>query len=250
MMETVSPQIFSLQKTRIATVLRDLNPPREWRLPGIIAVVAVVAVNLWTWGLLRNDVLAAANAIPDGGGYCDLADSGVLETIKHQGSVILPASEGGSYCCGFTFEVAMKVAQERGLLAGKSVAQVRKFQRQWYGSEEGSEWRQVALAVEELGIGREIDFEDTQPGDFVAYHRTGGIGHSVVFLGWIKSSDGEIIGLRYRSSQPNTDGVADTNEFFSDSDIGKASAGIMREHFYVARLDRRWWSHLLYPLSS
>jgi hypothetical protein len=40
-------------------------------------------------GLTRNDVLDVAYSYPNGGGYCNLADSGVSETIKHRGSVIL-----------------------------------------------------------------------------------------------------------------------------------------------------------------
>ncbi len=216
-----------------------------------LGAIAIVAVNLWVWGLGRNAVLSAAYAVPERGGYCGLDESGVAETIKHNGSVILPASgSGGSYCCGFTFAVAMDVAQDRGLLKDKSTADVRRFQKVWYGSLKGSAAKQCAQAVTELGIGREIHLDDARPGDFIAFTRKNGSGHSVVFLDWVKSADGDIFGFRYRSSQPRSSGVGDAVEFFVESDMGPPSAAIDRDLVAVARLNRRWWSRVLYPFIS
>jgi hypothetical protein len=219
---------------------------REMRKPIGVGVIVLVLVNLWTWGWLSNDVLDAAYSFPDGGGYCALSDSGVLRTIKHDGSVILPASNGGSYCCGFTFEVAMKVAEERGLLKNKSVEEVRKFQRDWNGVTKGTEKTQCAAAVENLGIGHEIKPADAQPGDFLCFFRTSGIGHSVVFLNWMKTKDGHVVGFHYRSSQPSTDGVGESFEYVSDSGMGN----VLRDTMHLARLNHRWWSHVIYPFSS
>jgi hypothetical protein len=217
-----------------------------------MSVGAILLINVWAMGLVKNSVLEAAYAIPDGGGYSDirLKDSGVHETIKHNGSIILPAGTTGSYCCGFTFEVMMKVAEQRGFLEGKSVAEIRKFQKGWYGVGEGFEERQCVAALEKLGIGREVKREAAKPGDFVIFYRNNKIGHSVVFLSWVRDVKGKIIGLNYRSSQPSTWGVADTCEFFGDSGMGPHKNAINQKRLYIGRLDRRWWSQVLYPLAG
>lgn len=218
----------------------------RWRVA--IGTVLLIAMEFWLWGLGKNDVLDAAYAIPDGGGYCALTDTGVNQTIRQGDSLILSASKGGTYCCGYTFEVAMTVARKRGLLAKTPATKVRRFQQEWYGAEKGSEQKQCALAVVNLGIGREIPMAEAKPGDFVAFQRLSGIGHSVVFLGWIKDRDGEITGIRFRSSQPTTNGVADACEFIADPDAGSTRNFLIdRNHIYVARLNRQWWSSALYP---
>lgn len=182
-----------------------------------------------------KDVLAAAQAIPDGGSYVWTNGSGVPRDIRHEGELILKAQEKGTYCSGFTFCVAMEVAQERGLLKGKSVEAVRQFQKQWYGSTKEAAERQCALAVEQLGIGREVkSLADAQPGDFMQIWRTNKSGHSVLFLDWVREGD-EVVGIKYRSSQKSTDGVGDRVEYFADAPghDGKVD----RQRTYVARLD-------------
>ncbi|MBN1490908.1 MAG: hypothetical protein JXA69_13400 [Phycisphaerae bacterium] len=202
-----------------------------------------VLVGLWICGLPGNDVLEVAYSFPDGGGYCSVEDSGVSETIEHNGSVILPASAGGTYCCGFTFQVAMRVANSRGLLTGKSVADVRHFQKLWYGSVPGSEVRQCAMAVEDLGIGREIPLEDARPGDFMHLGNVSPCGHAVVFLDWLRDGNGEVVGVRYRSSQGK--GIGDGTAIFADA--WPRFSNIDPKRCAVARLNRPWWSRLLYP---
>lgn len=203
----------------------------------------LVLAGLWICGLPDNDVLAVAYSFPDGDGYCSLQDSGVSETIEHKGSVILPASRGGTYCCGFTFQVAMRVAEKRGLLRGKSVSQVRRFQKLWYGSLPGSELRQCAMAVEELGIGREIPFDKARPGDFMQLWTVSTAGHSVVFLGWVRDPSGKVLGIRYRSSQGK--GIGDDTALLVDA--WPSLSNVDRKRVVVARLNRPWWSRLLYP---
>ncbi|AOJ41155.1 hypothetical protein WJ23_24585 [Burkholderia lata] len=64
-----------------------------------------------------------------------------------------------------------------------------------------------ALAL--LGLGRELPFEQLQPGDFVTLNRSGGTGHAVVFLGYLASDhaaptsvfSGNVVGFRYFSAQ-------------------------------------------------
>ena len=182
-----------------------------------------------------KDVLAAAQAIPDGGSYVWTNGSGVPRDIRHEGELILKAQEKGTYCSGFTFCVAMEAARERGLLKGKSADAVRRFQKQWYGSTKEAAERQCALAVEQLGIGREVkSLADAQPGDFMQIWRTNKSGHSVLFLDWVREGE-QIVGIKYRSSQKSTDGVGDRVEYFADSPghDGKVD----RRRTYVARLD-------------
>lgn len=182
----------------------------------------------------QADVLRAAYGHRDGGGYCGLNESGVSEAIVHKEITILPKSKNGSYCCGYTFAVAMQVAAERKLLDERDAYEVKRFQREWYGATETSKWRQSAMAMENLGIGREIPPQDAMPGDFAVIHRIRGAGHSVIFLNWIKH-EGTIVGFRYRSSQPTTDGVGDSQEYFDTS--GYKGASVMSKHFHVGRLN-------------
>lgn len=182
-----------------------------------------------------KDVLAAAQAIPDGGSYVWTNGSGVPRDIRHEGELILKAQEKGTYCSGFTFCVAMETARERGLLKGKSADAVRQFQKQWYGSTKEAAERQCALAVEQLGIGREVKtLADAQPGDFMQIWRTNKSGHSVLFLDWVREGE-QIVGIKYRSSQKSTDGVGDRVEYFADSPAHDGK--VDRRRTYVARLD-------------
>lgn len=182
-----------------------------------------------------KDVLAAARAIPDGGTYVWTNGSGVPRDIHHDGELILKAQEQGTYCSGFTFCVAMEAAQERGLLKGKTVDKVRQFQKQWYGSTKEAAERQCALAVEQLGIGREVkSLADAQPGDFMQIWRTNKSGHSVLFLDWVREEE-EVVGIKYRSSQKSTDGVGDRVEYFAD--VPGRDGKVDRRRTYVARLD-------------
>jgi hypothetical protein len=199
------------------------------------AAIAMVAVAAW---LLRPrdqaDVVKIAYSFPDGGGYCALSDSGVLQPVLFNGVEVLRKSKAGSYCCGFTFMVAMQAAEARGLLKDKDGYEIKRFQREWYGATKVSAERQAALAVENLKIGREVDPLDAQSGDFVVFSRRGGSGHSVIFLNWIKHEK-TIVGLHYRSSQPETSGLGDQSEYFISSHYRGAS--IDPAHFHVARLN-------------
>lgn len=182
-----------------------------------------------------DDVLRLARSLKDGGGYKWEGGSGVPQPIEFAGVTILPAQPEGTYCSGFTFTVAMRAAAVRGLLEGKPVDDVRRFQKQWYGSTKESAEKQCALAVKELGVGREVrSLDDARPGDFVQLWRTNKSGHSVVLMAPIRH-DGRLIGLRYRSSQKSTDGIGDRVEYFADAP-GRGGK-LIRNRTYVARLD-------------
>lgn len=179
------------------------------------------------------DIVQIARSFQNGGHY-SVAGSGTPEEIRFHDERILAKGTNGTYCSGFTFSVVMRVAEQRGLLAEKSVEQIRRFQKEWYGVT-GDTNKQAGPAMQNLGIGKSISVDEAQPGDFVQLWRTKS-GHSAVFLGWVKE-DGKKIGFKYRSSQKSTDGISDNVEYFSDA-IGKKGA-VNRERTYFARLNSK-----------
>jgi hypothetical protein len=180
-----------------------------------------------------NDlVLAAAKSFPDGGGYNWTAcNSGAPEAITFKGETILKKGDG-SYCCGFTFAVVMRAANEAGLLDDKSAADARKLQKAFYGIGKKFEEKQCVAGLEALGIGHEVKPQDAKAGDFMQLYRTKS-GHSVVFLKWIERS-GKTVGFTYRSSQKSTNGIGERSEYFKDS--GMEHADVDPKRIYFGRL--------------
>ncbi len=178
------------------------------------------------------DVEAIARTFPDGGGYNrKWAGSGTPEEVRFGDARILARGTDGTYCCGFTFAVAMRAAGEAGLLSGKTVEQVKRFQKEWYGAtgEPEATEQQCAVAMERLGIGRRVAVDDARPGDFLQFWRKKS-GHSVVFLKWAERA-GKRVGFTYRSSQGSTDGVGDNTEYFKDSGIDGGEVDPKRVYF-------------------
>jgi len=179
------------------------------------------------------DTIRAAKSYKNGGHY-SVGGSGTPEEIKFKSERILPAGTNGTYCSGFTFSVVMRAAEQRGLLKDKSVDEIRKFQKEWYGVT-GDTNKQAGPAMQNLGIGKSISAEEAKPGDFVQLWRSKS-GHSAVFLGWVEEG-GKRIGFRYRSSQKSTDGISDNVEYFSD--VPGKKGGVIRERTYFARLNSK-----------
>jgi hypothetical protein len=178
------------------------------------------------------DVVEIARAYPDGGGY-EWKGTGVPEDV-HFGDTTILTKGKATYCSGFTFAVVWKAAGERGLLSGKSLEDIRTFQRYWYGSTKESAETQCAFALEQLGIGRQVKPEEARPGDFLQLWRLNKSGHSVVFLEWITEGN-KPIGVKYRSTQKLTDGIGDRVEYFADVEGKKGS--VDRQRIYFGRLD-------------
>ena len=78
-------------------------------------------------------------------------------------------------------------------------------------------------------LGRAIACGDARRGDFAQIWRNNGSGHSVVFLDWVRE-DGAIVGLRYWSTQPATDGIGERVERFD------GERGVDREQIWLARV--------------
>lgn len=204
-----------------------------------LLAVGLACVARMAAGQDNESVLAVAHAYPDGGGYNRTwAGSGSPEEIVHDGRQVLAESEGGTYCCGFTFAVAMRVANERGLLDEMPFARVKRFQKLWYGATELEDETLVVLAAEALGVGKGVPIEEARPGDFVQLWRVNkegkrGSGHSVVLLGWVEEACRKV-GFRYRSSQGSTDGIGEATEYFTDAPGHQGR--VMRERTYACRL--------------
>jgi hypothetical protein len=205
------------------------------------AFPAAVAALLIAWAQVDvqaeqpRSTVDIARSFKDGGGYIWEGGSGVPREIKFQGQTLLPAQKTGTYCSGFTFSVVMQAAAERGLFKGMDVDELRRFQKEWYGVPKDAQETQCALAVERLGIGRRVkDLEDARPGDFVQIWRTNKTGHSVVLIEPVREK-GQLIGLRYRSSQKSTDGIGDRTEYLAD--VPGREGKVDRSRTYVARLN-------------
>lgn len=128
--------------------------------------------------------MQSRRGIPGGNASTALDDTGVSQEIAFQGVTILAPSKAGTYCSGFTFAVAMRVAKERGLLKDATAYQVKRFQREWYGATSNSRLKQLVTAMESLEIGHEVHPLEAKPGDFMVFSREK-TGHSVIFLDWV-----------------------------------------------------------------
>ena len=202
--------------------------------PSSSSTLLLIALLLLGTGCVREERPPDGMAFPDGGGYDESwKGSGSPEDIVFKGREILAKGAKGTYCCGFTFAVGMRMAASRGLLAGKSVEQVQRFQREWYGATPASREKQCVAAAQNLGIGHEVTLEEARPGDFVQFWRASGTGHSVVLLRLLRR-DGKLIGLEYRSSQGSTNGIGNRTEHFADAD---PKGSILRARTHACRLD-------------
>ncbi len=162
-----------------------------------------------------EQTIQIARNYPDGGGYIWKGSTGVCETLTFDGQTILEKQPVGTYCCGFTVQVAFKLALNNNLFEGKSFDQVKQFQIEWYGSTKETAEQQCTLAMQHLGVGHAVKHDDARTGDFGNFWRTKS-GHSILFLNWVTDDQGNRIGIHYRSSQTKTDGIGDHTEYFKN----------------------------------
>lgn len=197
----------------------------------LIGVGVLVALAVFKRKEITQLALSAANSFAAGGGY-QLGGTGIPFDIVFNGKVIV-ARDDQWFCSGFTFATVMEAARRAGLLSGKNAAQIKKFQQEWYGASSSPSVaeQQAGPAMANLGIGGPILATQAKPGDFAQIWRTNNSGHSVVFLGWLKDASGKVVGLRYKSAQPKTNGVGVTEEKFSDS-----GGAVLKSRTYFSRL--------------
>ena len=147
---------------------------------------------------------------------------------------LLPAATEGTYCSGFTCWAATEAMKEQGLLDEMTPEQLKKFQQTWYGAEGFEKGKSETLstkALEDFGLGKGISREEALPGDIAQIWRNDGSGHSVIFKDWVKDDQGNITGIKYRSSQGSTDGIGDRTEIFKER-------GINPDKIYLGRIGK------------
>lgn len=161
---------------------------------------------------------------------------GNTRDLRYAGERLAPGDPlGRCYCSGLTFEVFVRAwqawcaASEREFaipgLAG--VRELRRLQRQWFGDAEHVRCSDEALVAN--GLGYTVDHADARPGDFVQLWRHSGSGHSAVFLGWVRDEHGDVVGLRYWSTQKATDGIGEREERFgTDRGVDRTRTWITR----------------------
>jgi len=190
---------------------------------------------------LNPYVLQVIDAYPLDGSYpyrCEPLEydvyNGVTQDLWYRGRVVAKAHPNNtrcSYCCGLTFEIFVRAMQLRNIqkgidpddFNGMSFHDLFNLLQLWYieGPKDSPQ-----AGIEFYGLGQRItDWEQAKPGDFLDYSRTPSSGHSVVFIEWVRDTEGKITGFKYFSSQKN--GVGFNTEFFSDTG-GKVLRNWMR----------------------
>ncbi len=109
------------------------------------------------------------------------------------------------------------------------------FRRTWYVPELGGQGAVAALVEADLGD-RVTHLDDARPGDFVqAWTADRSQGHSAVFLGWDRDEAGAIVGIRYWSSQPWTDGIGVSSMSLDAAGFDPAQVYLVRPRCRGAR---------------
>ena len=188
--------------------------------------------NSFSFGQALNYFLLQEAYVYEGGSYV-LSSTGSPEDLIHNSDTILAKSQSGTYCSGFTFYLLFNALKENGLLDRYTKTDLKRMQKQWYGNTKEASETQCLFVLEREKLGRKVEWEEAEPGDFVQFWRNNKSGHSVLFLGWERDSVGVISGLKYRSSQTKTDGIGDRIEA-----IGSDPKEINRYRLYIARLEK------------
>lgn len=134
--------------------------------------------------------------------------AGVTRDIIYKGEIIAAARENKTtYCCGITFEVWFRSCMKLGVDLG-TIENLKNIYRDWYiVTPNKRAGQQDALVPRRLG--KRINLNDAQPGDFIQIWRSNGSGHSVIYLAHDQN------GIRYWSTQKSTNGIGERYEKFS-----------------------------------
>ena len=191
---------------------------------------------------INRAVLAAVDRIqataPDGGGYFTgvkavPAESPIGVPLSLFGKPLLNPPRCTSYCSGASYSAFIgaldsTLAERRSDLTPDRQEAIRmqelnggrredmvKLWGWWNADGPGSLY---ALAMY-TKMGERIGALDAEPGDFCNINWTNGPGHSVVFLSWDQTPEGEPT-MRYWSSQKGTNGLGDqTSQLSSMSGV-------------------------------
>lgn len=162
----------------------------------------------------------------DGGGYFTgvkavPAESPVYYNLQLFKRPLIEVPRQASYCSGATYSAFIETLNlllpERGQelseeryesirmqeLDGSRREDLVKFWGNWNANGAGSQYALVQYAQ----MGTEIKPAQLRPGDFVNIYWRNGLGHAVIFLGWVKKNG--IKHMLYWSSQKGTNGYGD-----------------------------------------
>lgn len=177
---------------------------------------------------INREILAAVDRVqataPDGGGYfigihATPAECPIGYPLKLKGAVMLTPTRATSYCSGSSYSALIEALDHliKKPLDDQRAEQMRMQEPD--GSRREDEvkawgwWNADGFGcdfalVQYLGIGERIASKDAHPGDFMNISWKSGLGHSVVFLGWVKDP---VKGpeIAYWSSQKGTNGLGD-----------------------------------------
>ena len=164
--------------------------------------------------------------------------NGVTQNLTYKRKILAkahPNESRSSNCCGLTFEIffrAMQLRNKQNMLNtddfnGMNYNDLYNAMLIWFVVESGDS---PMKAIEYYGLGKKItDWDEAKPGDFCDISRNNNSGHSIIFMTWIRDSEGKITGIKYFSSGSN--GVGFATEYFSDSG-GK----VLRDYVRIGRV--------------
>lgn len=180
----------------------------------------------------------------------DSTHLGTTVNIDYLGERLSSVRENhGTHCVGISWQVCMSVLQEwarsqndSGKISGMSASDMKDFADKWFVKLKGAplavpQEMGAVYALTSYKLGKQIPFEKAQAGDFVQFWRRDNSGHACIFLHWVYNKQGEIIGFKYWSSQPSTDGIGTETEYFSPEEFTLNPEKLVeRSRVYVGRL--------------
>jgi len=169
---------------------------------------------------LNTEIINIGNSFSGGGYNKKFEGSGVPKKIVINDTEVLSGPTNGTYCSGYTCWTALNAMDKKGLLKNMTPEDLTKFQKLWYGVEgyeKGTSESLSTKALETFGLGYGVKVENAVEGDIAQIWRNNGSGHSVIFKDWVKDNSGKIVGIKYRSSQADTNGVGDRTEMFGSN---------------------------------
>ena len=196
-----------------------------------IGIILSLSFPFFILGQVANSIVMEEAEKYSGGGYT-WSSTGAYKNLMVGGEVFLEKSISGTYCSGFTFSVAFETVKRLSVLPDSISPNLKRFQRVWYGIPPESMERQCVLALEEMQWGCAKDLPEALPGDFIQFWRNNNSGHAVIFINWVKNEKEQIIGITYRSSQKQTNGIGARTET-----IGVGPKDININRIYIGRIE-------------
>ncbi len=190
---------------------------------------------------INEAILHAAETVEGGGYNWKGGTTGSPFGVEKGGKNLIDKQSEGSYCSGYTCGAALSALDRVGVLDNVDDKSIKDFKSTWYGSkgykkDDKSTWDLSGNALEKHGLGYKVDRDEAKPGDITQIWRENGSGHSVIFKDWEYDDKGDKIGIKYRSTQPSTDGVGDRVEYFNNKSGKKV---IDPENVFVSRVGDR-----------